>query len=78
MAKRWALTQHVCGACYGRILARPCGDEIEFCCANCGREQVGEDETCICACGRLDAECRLNTDRSPEWPGEVVAVALAG
>ncbi|MGY3551192.1 hypothetical protein ACVW0W_006959 [Bradyrhizobium sp. USDA 4469] len=51
---------------------------MEFVCANCGHEQVGEDETCICACGRPDAECRLNTDRSPEWPGEVVAVALAG
>ncbi|UIF85153.1 hypothetical protein KAF44_13395 [Cupriavidus necator] len=77
MAKRWSITQHVCASCYGRVLARPCDDELmEFVCANCGREKVGENESCICACGLQNAECRPNDDVSPLWPGEVVAVEL--
>nr|CUV26854.1 conserved protein of unknown function [Ralstonia solanacearum] len=77
----WHFTAHVCGACYGRVLARPGEDDGSaevYRCANCGVEREGEDESAICACGLPGVECLPNDDVTAEWPGEVVAVAVGG
>lgn len=79
----WALTPHVCGRCYARVLARQAGEGLLYRCSNCGVEHEGEDSRMICACGLALADggdarvrCQVNEDRTPEWPGEIVAVAL--
>jgi len=53
-------------------------------CSNCGVEAPGTRESAVCCCGiklktGVDAgiRCQLNTERSPEWPSEVVAVQAA-
>lgn len=81
---RWALTPHVSRCCYARVLARrSAGEELVYCCSNCGMEAEGRDASVICACGSVltdgsDAHvrCQINEDPTPEWPGEIVAVAL--
>lgn len=85
LAHSWRLTAHVCARCFARVLARSgdTGDEV-YRCSNCGFERAGADESAICACGLWLADgsdarvrCRPNDNRTPEYPGEVEAVALA-
>lgn len=78
----WAITPHVCRICFGRVLARETFDRRKvYRCSNCGVEREGQDERAICACGikmknNKDAgiRCCKNEARSPEWPGEIVAL----
>ena len=82
----WTLTPHVCGRCYARILAREhIGEVLVYRCSNCGAEAEGRDPSVICACGSVSDDgsaaavrCQVNVDRTPECPGEIVAVALGG
>lgn len=78
----WRLTDHVCRACMGRILARDgIGDRRIYRCSNCGLEREGGNESVLCCCGirfgkgQRDAgiRCVPNTNRSPECMSEVVA-----
>lgn len=77
----WKLTRHVCRACFGRVLVRETFDRRRvYRCSNCGAEREGHDYRVICTCGLklrtgIDAgvRCQVNEDRSPEWPGEIVA-----
>lgn len=78
---QWSLTNHVCRACFGRVLAREAVDgRVLYRCSNCGVEREGASEAAICSCGiklrtGRDAgiRCRVNEAQSPEWPNEVVA-----
>ncbi len=79
-AQSYRLTAHCCRVCFARVLTRH-GDTDEtevYRCANCGLEREGHDESVICACSLPGVRCEVNDDVSPLWPGEVVAVALAG
>lgn len=77
----WELTDHVCRACFGRIvLSADAGPGRRYRCTNCGLEAIGRDPACVCACGlRLkngkDAglRCERNGAPTPEFPSEVVA-----
>lgn len=78
----WALTDHACAACFGRVLSRPAGDKGEtriYRCANCGAEARGHDPHVLCACGMkmkggklFGLRCLVNPDRTPEVPSEVI------
>ena len=77
----WAITDHICRACFSRVLVRETFDRRRiYRCAGCGIEKEGRSEAAICSCGiklktGVDAgiRCELNTNRSPEWPAEVTA-----
>lgn len=84
----WALTQHVCVACMGRILERalldvpgqPPGRERVYRCACCGAERDGYTPAVLCACGlalkgrhNLGLKCEPNAERTPEFPSEIIA-----
>ncbi|AIV48348.1 hypothetical protein [Burkholderia pseudomallei] len=80
----WALVSHVCRACFARVLFRQDDAGVAiYRCSNCGIERAGAEPSAVCACGLLrpdgsDARvrCRSNYARTPEYPGEVEAVAL--
>lgn len=74
----WELIDHVCAACFGRLLAR----NGVYRCSNCGA--AADVLKSVCACGiRLNAgkgktkdagiRCVKNKHISPEFPGEIVA-----
>lgn len=77
----WKLTPHVCRACFGRILVRETFDRRKvFLCSNCGASREGHDSRVICCCGLklrpgidMGVRCQENENRSPEWPGLIVA-----
>lgn len=83
----WELTNHICGACFGRVLSRPMPDldgvaatTRIYRCAECGIERVGHSSAIICACGfkvngrtNLGLRCELNTTKTPEFPAEIIA-----
>lgn len=78
----WKLSAHVCRACFGRILVRETFDRRKvFRCSNCGAQREGHDSRVICCCGLkvrkgadMGVRCQVNEDRTPEWPGEIVAM----
>jgi hypothetical protein len=81
----WAVTDHVCGSCLGRILVRRAAPDTdigrEFRCADCGERgpAVGPDAGSICACrhkiGNRNAgvRCVRNERQTPEIPTEIIA-----
>lgn len=79
----WAITDHACLACFGRVLERkPKDGPRVFRCANCGVEGEGRQGLThppICACsaklGKRDAgiRCVRNDRPRPELPSEIVA-----
>lgn len=81
----WALAPHVCARCFARVLTRAGDYRADvYRCSNCGFERAGADASAICACGLRLADgsdarvrCRPNDARTPEYPGEVEAAALA-
>lgn len=81
----WTLMPHVSRCCYARVLAREdAGEVLVYRCSNCGLEAEGRDASVICACGSVLADgsdarvrCQINEDPTPEYPGEIVAVALS-
>lgn len=80
---QWALTDHVCSACLGRVLERkPAEGPREFRCSNCGatgNSRQGLTHPPICACstkvGKRDAgvRCIPNPRPRPELPSEILA-----
>jgi len=78
---QWTLTDHVCRACFGRIVARETFDRRHvYRCTNCGAEREGRTESVLCCCGirlksGVDAgiRCQRNPEPTPEFPSEIVA-----
>lgn len=81
----WDLTDHLCGACLGRVLVAPSaasgGRPLKYLCSNCGARgeaAAGQAHPSICACGmkvgNRDAgiRCVKNPNPRPEMPGEIV------
>lgn len=79
----WALTEHACSACFGRILVRPAGvgqaNERVYRCANCGAQEQGRDASVVCACGMkmkggrlFGLRCLVNPEKTPEVPSEII------
>lgn len=68
------LTDHVCAACCGRVLAAKGGG---YRCSNCGNTGTKRDDVCTCGIevnGRnAGIRCVANNNRSHEWPSEIVA-----
>lgn len=81
---QWQIIDHVCGVCFGRLLMRETFDRRKvYRCSNCGMEREGRNETCLCACGLklktgvdLGLRCQRTEQPTPEFPSEVVAVAI--
>ena len=89
MASRagWTITDHVCQVCFGRILSRAIAVTEDnpdpgrtFRCADCGVEKVGASSAVVCMCGfkiagrkNLGARCEPNSERTPEFPAEIIA-----
>ena len=77
----WAITDHACRVCFGRVLVRETFDRRRvYRCAGCGIEREGRSEVAICACGirlktGVDAgiRCQLQNEPTPEFPAQVVA-----
>lgn len=80
----WALTDHVCRCCFGRVLVRETFDHRRvYRCSNCGVEQEGRSEAAICACGLklktgVDAgiRCQRQEAPTPELPAEITAAQV--
>lgn len=47
----WAIQDHICRKCFGRVLGTPDADSMLWRCSNCGYEVHGEDVSVICCCG---------------------------
>jgi hypothetical protein len=83
----WALTEHVCGACLGRVLeAAPKDGPRIFRCASCGAKGEGRkglSHPPICACGSKEGKrdagirCVPNDRPRPELPFEYLAREVA-
>jgi hypothetical protein len=78
----WALTDHVCRRCLGRVLARTTADGRRLArCADCGIEAAG-DHPAVCACGadlgtaKVRLRCARQAQPTPEVPCEIVAVEV--
>lgn len=77
----WAITDHVCRCCFGRVLMRETFDRRRiYRCSNCGIEQEGRTEASICCCGiklktKVDAgiRCVRAEAPTPEFPAEITA-----
>lgn len=81
-AHQWELTDHICRACFGRLLRRESddGERHVYRCANCGVEAEGRRESVLCCCGMklktgpdAGVRCIPNDQKSPECPSEIVA-----
>lgn len=70
----WEITDHLCRACFGRILKRATADgQTIFRCSNCGIERETRKGMCWCH-GRF--RCQLNTNKTPDFPGEIEVVEV--
>jgi hypothetical protein len=81
----WAMTPHVCGVCFGRVLERRLGNsEVrrEFRCACCGNSATAHEDAphppnCACSIrvGKRDAgiRCQANDKVRPAQPHEFIA-----
>lgn len=78
----WALTDHACRHCFGRVLSRADenGEQV-FRCSNCGAEGQGAVKS-VCCCGMTlrsgksaGLRCVKNSNKSAALPSEVVAVS---
>lgn len=47
----WAIQDHICRKCFGRIISAPEGTQTRFKCTNCGYEVVADDVSAMCCCG---------------------------
>lgn len=80
-APKWAITDHVCRVCFGRILRQPTGDGHRFYrCSNCGLQTTARLVSSLCCCGtamrtgrNIGLRCVRNLDPRPECPSEIVA-----
>lgn len=77
----WALTDHICRGCFGRVVMRQTFDRRHiYRCTNCGIEREGRTEAALCCCGiklktGVDAgiRCQRADNPTPEFPSEIVA-----
>jgi hypothetical protein len=78
----WALEDHVCAECFGRVISRrsETGGRV-YRCAECETEAAGEVNA-ICACGSAIGEkdakvrCVRNDQRRPGYNYAVVAMEM--
>lgn len=78
----WALADHACRHCFGRVLARMGEDGVQvFRCSNCGAEGREKVKT-VCCCGMTlrsgksaGLRCVINNNKTAALPSEVVAVS---
>ena len=78
----WALSDHACRTCFGRVLARTDEDGTTvFRCSNCGAEGR-EAVKSVCCCGMTlrsgksaGLRCTINNNKNAALPSEVVAVS---
>ena len=47
----WAVEDHICRKCFGRVVSRMEGDQTHYRCTNCGYETWGDQVSTICCCG---------------------------
>lgn len=47
----WAIQDHICRKCFGRVLGAPEGGSMQWRCSNCGYEVTGDQVSTICCCG---------------------------
>jgi len=80
MSELWALSDHVCRECLGRVLTRKVGTVRQALCADCGREANGEPDS-LCCCGSKMSDgtdaglrCVKNPDFSPTLPQQIAVV----
>lgn len=78
IAAGWAVVDHACRHCGGRVLVRlHKGNEVQARCAECGAEADG-DHTAVCSCGEdLGAlgkalECFRNPNVTREVPYQIL------
>lgn len=85
----WAIENHVCLNCLGRVLSRDNGGQRVYRCSNCGHEAAGEgriggySHPSICCCGarvgykkqsrNAGIRCVTNDARGPSLLSEIVA-----
>jgi hypothetical protein len=77
----WYFTDHVCRACFGRVMVHIHFDRRRtYRCTCCGLTAEGKSEAAICACGiklktgrDAGVRCVPNKERRPESPSEIVA-----
>lgn len=88
----WAIEDHICRSCFGRILSQPGEDgDSSYRCSHCGAVAYGRSAAVLCCCGivgksrargksaapvNLGIRCVPNPDPTPEFPGEIVATEL--
>lgn len=80
----WVVTDHICRACFGRVLVRETFDRRKiYRCSNCGIETEGKTESVVCCCGiklktGIDAgiRCQPNDAPTPEFPAQIVAAQV--
>lgn len=69
----------------GRIVSRAgpglAAGQRWYRCSCCGLERAGLDAHVVCVCGfefngrhHLAMRCQANTNKTPEWPSEIVAM----
>lgn len=75
----WAMTDHVCRVCFGRVLEAADGSHA-YRCSNCGLQATGRQPAVLCACGWKakagkghSLRCERNPEPTPEFPSEVIA-----
>lgn len=82
---RWAITNHVCRVCFGRVLATATSGTplVTYRCSYCGTERQGETESVICSCGLklrtgsdMGIRCAVNDNKTPDCIGEVIAMQV--
>lgn len=79
--QRWVLTDHVCCACFARVLQLVTFDRRKvYRCSNCELERDGAGSQALCCCGiklrnGRDAgiRCVKNPRRTPENPAQIIA-----
>ena len=63
----WALVDHACSFCGGRILRRTVGADVQFRCSECGETGHGRVES-LCCCGVMTSAPRKRRDRNDHDP----------
>lgn len=47
----WAIQDHICRKCFGRVLSATSDGQTHWRCCNCGYTVDGDDVAVICCCG---------------------------
>lgn len=77
----WRIEDHVCSACFGRVLSRPAGGGVSvYRCSDCGLSATGRTTRVICSCGMklrgstdMGIRCMRNEHQTPEFMVEICA-----